>query len=508
MQKEHRDTRIVLLLKTFASSYRFFESVDVFHHKESMRLPFVLIAKNQGILLFETLDWDNETLKNATVSSRSPVSKEKSAVEIDAPLHLINQKFNEILHQDLQITTAFLIFNHLNEADFDRLDSSFHTLIPKSRALFYDETLETLTAKLHAVLETMQCELDETTLISTLFMQYTLLPSNNHPHLCIVDESQERYISESFKQRSTLIGPYGSGRSTAMALKVLRHYMKDPKDKILIIEPTHVACELLKHKMLEIIEYAIVDIDLSFIEVITPKELLLRHAKKIYGKPLEPVEITQKMMQKKFDIADIVIADDIELLSDKFLSYLLHIQDKKSVHYITANADKAIGDRYVLTHSYRNADALSDLCNKDLSNRYSYDNIFNIKLCEGNIYMQTILSFKEMLKEAKEGEKALIITPSHAFSAALFDEMHQFVEADIALFKADESIANQSFEHHLIVQQSDMASLQSRYVLLSGLNPQEKDLFCYALSRADVKAYVCFNGEAAYDINLELKEYF
>ncbi len=89
-----------------------------------------------------------------------------------------------------------------------------------------------------------------------------------------------------------------------------------------------------------------------------------------------------------------------------------------------------------------------------------------------------------------------------------FEEMHEYVEEDIALFDSNESIYNQSFDQHLIVQYSDMASLQTDHVILSGIDSASTMLFCYALSRAKQNMHVVFNDTDFHDINLELKDFF
>ena len=57
--------------------------------------------------------------------------------------------------------------------------------------------------------------------------------------------------------------------------------------KIVIIKPSTLACDLLRKKLLSIIDSAMLEVDIASIDVITPIELLHRHLhainKKIIG---------------------------------------------------------------------------------------------------------------------------------------------------------------------------------------------------------------------------------
>ncbi|MEA2112327.1 MAG: hypothetical protein U9P71_09820 [Campylobacterota bacterium] len=503
------DTSLMVLVKEYVASCDviLYENPKIYHHQKTVDVASLMILPNRGIVLFEDIDWEFDTIKDATVSSRLPSSKKSSSVVFDSPLHVINQKFNEVLHKDLNITKGFILFNDLKQEEFDLLDESFHQLIPKSRVLFNDETLDSLRDKLEtAFVDSLN--ITTTSIISTLFMQYTLLSDNEHIEHAVVNEEQKNYIDTEFSDISTLIGPYGSGRSTLMLLKVLIQKIETPKKRFLIIEPTHTACEIMKHRLLAAIEHAIVDVDISTIDIITPKELLTQHAQALYKKPLEPIEITPKMMKKKFNIADVIICDDIELLSDEFIFYLMHIQKGSTLHFVSADTDKAKGNSTTLSKSYRVTQSTLELCKKDLKSHDSYKNISNIKFSEGNIYMETILAFKKILKNREADEKSLIITPNKSFSHALFDEMHDYVEEEISLFDGSQSLVNQAFDTHLIAQYDEIASLQQNYVILSGINPEDTMKFCYALGRAKKNIHVIFNDEDFHDINLEIKEFF
>jgi len=511
IQEPHKDSFLHSLLQEYALSCKniLFSDTTVYYHRSFIDLEALLIVPHHGILLFKSLEWDFESIKEATVEAALPSNKKKVALSIDTTLQVINQKFNEILHQDLDITKSFVLFDNLKEAEFDLLDNSFHKLIPKSRALFSDETLESLTTKIDAAFEHEdRVEVETETLISTLFMQYTLLDDEGLPKKKLLNAQQKNYIDIPFSSLSTLVGPYGSGKSTLMLLKVLTQKIRHPKERILIIEPTVTACELMRQRLLHSIEYAIVDVDLSTIKVMTPKQLLENHAQSLYKKPLEPIEITPKMMQKKFNIADLIICDDMELLSSEFIAYLLHIQSDKLLHFITAKAEMAQAEQRVLAQSYRISDALIQLCTHQSITQEDYQNIPNITLYHGNLYMQSILAFKKLLRHAQPQETCLIITPNRAFSLALYDEMHEFVEEGISLFDANESLTNQAIEQHRIVQYDEIASLEAEHIIITGIKSDDLNQFCYALGRATKNIHLIFNDNEFHDVNLELKDFF
>jgi hypothetical protein len=293
-----------------------------------------------------------------------------------------------------------------------------------------------------------------------------------------------------------------------MLLKVLTQKIRNPKERILIIEPTVSACELMRQRLLNSIEHAIVDVDLSTIKVMTPKQLIQNHARSLYKKPLEPVEITSKMMQKKFNIADLIICDDMELLSSEFIAYLLHIQTDKLLHFITAKPHMAQAEQILLSQSYRISDELIQLCLEQNISPEELQKTPEITLYHGNLYMQSIVTFKKLLRDAKPHEKCLIITPNRAFSLALYDEMHEFVEEGISLFDANESLANQAVEQHRIVEYDEIASLEAEHIIITGIEPDHLNHFCYALGRATKKIHLIFSDSEFHDVNLELKDFF
>jgi phage terminase large subunit len=92
------------------------------------------------------------------------------------------------------------------------------------------------------------------------------------------------FINSELNGHTTLSSEAGSGKTSAILLKSILEKLKHPEDKIIIIKPTILACDILKKRLLNTIEHAIVEIDITSIEIITPIRLLNRHLSKL-GKP-------------------------------------------------------------------------------------------------------------------------------------------------------------------------------------------------------------------------------
>ncbi len=502
---------VLTLLKDVAASNNMllFEAAYLYHQKAFIHLPLLLLVPQKGLLLFEILSWSADTLQGASICSWHPSLKKEKALSVDDTLEFIRQKFNYILHQDLTPTTAMVLFERLSSQEFKRLDPSFQRLIPTSRTLFNNETASSILEKITSALADQTLTLNTNTILSTLFMQYTLPPDHFNTTGAIADSTQQHYADNDFSPRSSLVGPYGSGKSTLMLLKVLGSLLRHPQQHIMIIAPTPSACDILKQKMLTVIEHAIIEVDLSTIEVITPKQLLTRHAQQLYHKPLHPIAITEKMLRKPFDVAEIIVCDDADLLPTQFIAYLQHLQQKQTLHLLCTHQKNAVGECYTLTKSYRSHAELTTLCHQDLNNQHSYENIANIKFCIGNIYMQTMLAFNDMLKIKRAGETALIITPNRAFSQALYEQMHDYIEEEIILFDAQQSMIDILFDHHIIVEQSAMASLCKEHVIVAGIYPENRLIFCHALSRGYKSISIIVHDENENDtINLICEEKF
>ncbi len=491
-----------------ANDMLLFEQTYLYHRKKFIRLPLLLLVPQKGLLVFDILSWHADTLKDASVCSWHASLKQPKAVNVDDAVALIEQKCHYILHQDLTSTVAMVLFEQLRAFEFKRLDRSFQCLIPESRVLFHDETSSSVIEKITTALALHTLSLDTTTLLTTLFMQYTLPPDRFNTTVTLADSMQQQYVDDDFLPRSTLVGPCGSGKSTLMLLKVLSSVLRHPKQHIMIIAVSLTACDILKQKMLTIIEHAMVDIDLSTIDVMTPQQLLTHHAKRLYHKPLHPVTITEKMLRKPLHAADIIICDDADLLPSRFITYLQHLQEKQTLHLLCTHQGNAIGECRVLTKSYRSHPELAVLCHRDLSNPNSYENITNIKVYTGNIYMQTILAFNNMLKIKRGGETALIVTPNRAFSQALYEQMCDYTEEESIPFNAQKSMIDTLFEQHIIVEQNIMGSLCKEHVIIVGIHPENRPLFCHALNRGYKSIHIVLPDDSNNTVNLTCEEIF
>ncbi len=503
--KQHTPSTTLSQLKKVAISLNatLFEEINLYHHNSVITLPLFLYIPRYGIIILHTVSWYATQLSHATVSLWKPDSKHPKAIDVDTPLQSIRQKFSYMLHRDLSIATAMVLFENLRSDEFDTLDHSFASLIPKSRALFCDETAESIKEKIIDALRLYHHSIDTHTILSTLFVQYALPPTKEEKYVRMADDAQQHYINADFSPQSTLVAPFGSGKSTLMLLKILTQTLLYPKRRILIISASRLSCDLLRQQMLTIIEYGMLDVDLSSIDVLTPKELHEQHSS---HNPLHPTSSHFKRLRKPIESADLVICDDVELFSVEFIYYLQHTQKKYALHLICTDPNRAVGDIDVLTHVYRTHPSLPMLCNRDLNNQDSYKTTENIKFYHGNIFMQTIIAFKEILAVKHANETALIIVPNMTIAQRVYEEMYTYIDEELLLIDTESTIDEALFHHHIITTPLATASLHKAHVIVAGISPDNRHLFCHALSRADRYIYIVVHDKNDNTVNLHHEE--
>ena len=460
-----------------------YSEIPIYHRQNKIHIPILLFDAHRGIYLIERVDWHFDQIKNATAKAATPDVKERD-VSVDARHAFIRRKFNEILHTDGCNISNFALMEHLSEAEFDQLDESFHRLMPKNRIIFADSDSKTIKTKLAAALSITNKPLERAMLLGALFFHLSVLPDNLSPYYHLLTREQSAFISAPLVPYSTISGPYGSGKSTLILLKAIYELLQDPSLSIMIIMPTLAPCDLLKKRLLEIIEYAIIDIDLSSIIIITPQQLITQHYQKLYKKEsFSFAKITPKMLSHRHQNADIVFVDDGYLLDDEFLSYITYQQKKARLCLITDKPDAT----WQLQHAFRPLPSFLAYCNHNESEPASaYSHITEYS---GNPYMHIMLLLNNELK-AVDHSKILIVVPHFAFAQKLTDEINGYYDTVSAVYQSDGGLLEQQLDHILIALAGSISHLQRPYVIVVKDNQVSHLHFCHALGRASQALYI------------------
>ncbi|MBN2895548.1 MAG: hypothetical protein JXK05_06625 [Campylobacterales bacterium] len=465
-------------------------SIPIYLRQATQTIEALLFDPYRGIYIFECCDWRYETLKGVTAERPRADDKRVRDITLESAYTFISRKFNEILHTDPCEINSFLIFEHLNSEEFERLDASFHALLPRDRLIFADESIEQSTSKLHAVTNRRDTPLSDSLILGALFFHLQIPADNLHDDRPLLSKEQSDFMQSDLPPLASLSGPYGSGKSTLVLLKAILYLLQKKAKTVLIIAATQAACDLLKKELLEIVEYAIIDIELTSIRILTPEQLIAQHYQRLYKKEsFSFAKITPKMLSHHYFAAEIIFCDDSHLLEPEFIAYLRHLQRKHALCLVRREPSGAAGD-YSLTHSFRTPPSLLKLCD-DPQNTSITEGVQKV---QGNPYMYTLLKLQKLLEHYGYSD-LLIIVPHAQFALKLLDEINSYYGTISSLYQAHEGLLVQELDRILIATVSEIAHLQRPVVVLVCEGTYDQERFCHALTRASKEIYLIQNRD-------------
>ncbi len=299
-KKEHSipkgDSVVLQQLRAFASEkgLLLFENIPVFYRSKQMNVPLALFVPRHGLVLFEYKSWSFKELKDAQISKASHVEKKEESLAFENLLEFIQEKFIDTSDfEDIDIFN-FVILENLKTDEFNLLDESFHQLLPKSRILFGDTTKEDMEQKFNQLNKKLKTYTAQNTL-PYIFGQY-LVPSNDAVYFA--NEQQREFIDKPLQSDENIHAARRSGASTVILQKALLEHFANPTKKISIFTPTKLHAILLQKKLLDILEYTTVVIDMDKIEILTQEQFFAS------------IEALEKSHKTAFGAGDIVIIDD------------------------------------------------------------------------------------------------------------------------------------------------------------------------------------------------------
>jgi hypothetical protein len=485
-------------LKEFAYEQKLdlYENMTLYHRQKHIDVALFLFNIHYGIYLFERVNWRFETIKNASVMAATPDKKERD-LALDARHTFMRRKFNEILHTDGCPVSNFALMEYLNESEFDQLDESFHKLMPKSRIIFADTPIQDIQSKLSNALPKTDKPLERTVLLGALFFHIGILPDNLNSDYHLLTKTQTEFINNDLPLFSTMSGPYGSGKSTLLLQKAIYELLRQPTQNIMIIMPTLAACDLLKKRMLEIVEYFIIDIELTSIVIITPQQVITQHYQKLYKKEAFTfAKLTPKMFSHRHKMADIILVDDAYLIDEEFVSYLKYQQ--KQAHLCLVNDDPEA--TYRLENSFRSPHSFLTYCSSDAPPSSKH-----LHVRSGNPYMHIMLILGNELKTVDHSQ-ILIVVPHFSFAQKLIEEINGFYDTVAAVYQSDDGLLGQQLDHILIALAGSLSHLQRQYVIVVKNHQVSPLHFCHALGRASQSLYIIEdedNEKAQEDIKMD-----
>ena len=467
------DSILVKKLKSIAefSELSLYKDKTIYHHTKNYLIPLMLLDTKRGIYLFERKDWSYDDLKNSKIEKAQNQNASQDTLSYQNSQNIIDKKINEITHHDSVPIFNYLLMENLNADEYEHLDESFKKLLPKDRVIFSDSTPEEIIEKLEYAEISMIPLPSKGDTVGNIFIQYTIINDDMTLQLC--SDEQIRFIDDKISGFKVLNSNNNFQTSTVLLLKVILEKLNNPDKNLIIIKPTVLACDILKKKLLDIVEHAIIEIDLTSILILTPIELINMHLNKLRKEPiLGKLLIDDSLMHKTFNIADLIICDDSNLLPDNFIQYLIHIQSKSNLLLVNSTLKEA-------TYNF-NTEELKD------------KNI-NITFHQANPHAKTLQLISKLLKDTDA--KDIVVVSNSLSKEKLNDDLEFFIKDEALLLDSSKNLINQKFGSLMLLTYSDTNALKAEHLILLDLCFTSKSEIEYALSIAKRSVDIIYENE-------------
>jgi hypothetical protein len=448
-----------------------YENITIYHHTQSFFIPLLILDPTRGIYLFEYKEWSYDDLKNATVSKATNQDSSNQSLAYQKTHDFIKQKFNELTHNDGVPIYNYLLMENLNSDEYQHLDESFKELLPHQKIMFNDSLESIILQKLQETPIATSPMPDEVNIMGNLLVQYLIFSRDNTMNLAT--NKQIEFIESTTNGLETLSGSAYSGKTNSILLKAVLETLRNPELKIIIIEPTTLSCDILKQKLLNIIEYAIIEVDLTTIEIITPIDLVNKHLCKLKKTHLEVVlNIDDKLMHKSFNVADLIICDDSNLLSFEFIDYLSHIQKNSSL---------------ILVNEY-----------SDEESTYRFEDSFKTKELEvifkqANQHAKALQIISHLLEENSSTD--ILVVSDNLSKRKLKDDLEFFIRDKAILLDSSNNLISQDLDNLLLCSYSQISSMNSKFVILMDVANASLNEIEYAINLAQDTTYILYEQE-------------
>lgn len=448
-----------------------YENITIYHHAQSFFIPLLILNPTKGIYLFEYKEWSYDDLKNATLTKATNQDPSSNALAYEKAHRFIKQKFNELTHNDGVSIYNFLLMPNLSSEKYQHLDESLKELLAHQKVIFSDSLESDIFHKLNEVPASESLMPDEVHIMGNLLIQYLILSQNNNMHLATSEQIE--FIDSTTNGLETLRGSSYSGKTSSILLKAILETLRNAELKIIIIEPTTIACDILKQKLINIVEYAIIEVDITSIEIITPLDLVNKHLSKLKKPNLEVMlSIDDKLMLKNFNVADLIICDDSNLLSFEFINYLIHIQKNSSLILVNEHSDKE--STYEFKKSFKPAK-------------------LEVLFKQANQHAKALQIISSILKD--NNSKDILVVSDNLSKRKLKDDLEFFIKDEAVLLDSSNNLISQDLDNLLLCSYSQISTMNSKFVILMDIADASLNEVKHAIHLALETAYILYEED-------------
>lgn len=455
-----------------------YENITIYHHAKSFFIPLLILDTHRGIYLFEYKEWSYDELKNSTISKATNQNSADETLAFENAHEFIKVKFNELTHNDGVPIYNFLLMENLNADEYKHLDISFKKLLPEGRVMFNDSSKKEIVTKLRSVSQINHDLPDIVNIMGNLLVQYLILNENKkEENIHLATDEQILFINAELQSYSVLNASAASGKTSSVLLKAMLHKMKNPKLKIIIIQATTLACDRLKQRLINSVERAIIELDITSIEIITPIELLNKHLRKLHKPELELViHIDEKLMKKNFNVADLIICDDADLYESDFISYLKHLQKNSSLLLVQNHDDDTLTENnYHFTENFR-----------------AKDQTIIFKKAPQQAKAMQIIS--KLLKDNEASD--ILVVSDNLSKKKLNEDLEYFIKDKAILLDSSQNLLYQKLDSLILASYSQISSMESKFVILLDISDSPINEVIYALNLSTDTSYIIYEEES------------
>lgn len=241
----------------------FFSYFKLFYRDTYTLLDLLLFFPHKGIYLGEMLTWTDKELHGSTIERSSKRTTKPSTTHFDSKIAIIEQKLQDVLSFDSTPIVRFVWLPNLSESEFDSLDPSFHTFLPKHSVIFKNEEHRSILDKFDAMISDSNPPFSTVKVLGSLKAHTLLLPDNEHPFGHFLNDEQLHFLAQPLDKTIQLHGDFGSGKTTVMIRKVLSEVLEDRDLKVIILTPSRLSGELIRNDLIALIEYSVLNVPLS-----------------------------------------------------------------------------------------------------------------------------------------------------------------------------------------------------------------------------------------------------
>ncbi len=464
---------VVEKLKIVAKENNFyiFENTTVYHHTKQLLIPLLVLDTQDNIYLFEFKKWSMKDLKNSSIQKTVNKRSESNNLAFNEKQKYIKKRLNEITNKDDINIFNFLLIENLNTEQYNDLDSTVKELLPQNRIIFNDSSEDEILQKLTEISnEHTQSEYaDHTTFY--LFIQYMILSHDNNVFMATYE--QINFINSNIKNHQVLHALPYSGKTTTLLLKAIFEKLKNPALSIMIISPTVLSCDIMKQKLLDIIEMGHVEVDIASIQIIPPTSLINAHLTKLHKPLLEnQIYIENTLMEKSFKAAELIMCDDADILPNDFIAYLIHLQKNNSLVLISNNI--------ILKNQYT------------FSKNFLHKNPSHLFI-KSDPYANALHIISKLLKDHAPEE--IFVISSNLSRDKLYEDLKYFIEDKAILLDSSVNLIHQDLNNLLLSTYEQINTNRVQFVLLLDICTASIKELEYYCTLANNTTYILYDDE-------------